>query len=70
MLLGCVWFWAMAVPVNPGSRGLWGLVAWMIRMLCVVRPQQFPLGCRRSKECGEVAQPQKEGWSRVIGKCS
>ena len=42
MLLGCVWFWGMAVPVNPGSRGLWGLVAWMIHMLCVVRPQQFP----------------------------
>lgn len=42
MLLGCVWFWGMAVPVNPRSCGLWGLVAWMIHMLCVVRLQQFP----------------------------
>lgn len=42
VLLGCVWLWVMAVPVNPGSRGLWRLVAWMIQMLCVVTPRQFP----------------------------
>lgn len=65
----CFWLWGMAVPVNPGSRGLWGLVARMIQMLCVVRPRQFPphWAVEGQGSMGRWPSPKRRAGPRLLG---
>ena len=65
----CFWGVSGSEPRVPWALGPGGLDD--TNALCSqAAAVPTPLGCRKSRERGEKAQPQKEGWSRVIGKCS